>query len=126
MLAGATAVAGAGFLPWVRTGERERSAFELIDAARMLDVLDSTALRALAVAFYFVPLVAALGWVAELSQSPRLATALALVAATMGLLAAVGVELAAVPALTGVRATLLAAAAVTVGGTYEWLERRTT
>jgi hypothetical protein len=126
MLTGATAMAGAGFLPWVRTGERERSAFELIDAARMLDVLDSGVLRALAVAFYFVPLVAALGWVAELSEQPRLATALAVATALMGLLAALGVELAEVPALTGVRATLLAAAAVTAGGTYELLERRTT
>ena len=126
MLAGATAVAGAGFLPWVRTGERERSAFELIDAARMLDVLDSSVLRALAVAFYFVPLVAALGWVAELSGQSRLATVLAVSATVMGLLAALGIELAAIPALTGVRATLAAAMAVIVGGTYELLERRTT
>ena len=126
MLAGATAVAGAGFLPWVRTGERERSAFELVDAARVLDVLDSNVLRALAVAFYFVPLVAALGWVAELSQQPRLAAALAAATTMMGLLVAVGVEMAAIPALTGVRATLLAAVAVAAGGTYELMERRTT
>ena len=119
-------VAGAGFLPWVRTGERERTAFELIDAARTLHFLDSGVLRLLAAAFYFVPLAAALGWVAELSQQPRLARALAGLTALFGSLVALGVETAAVPALAGVRATLVAAVAVIVGGTYELLERRTT
>ena len=126
MLAGTAVVAGAGFLPWVRTGERERTAFELIDAARTLHVLDSTLLRLLAAAFYFVPLAAALAWVADLSQQPRIATVLAGLTALLGLLVALGVETAAVPALAGVRATLVAVAVVIGGGTYELLERRTT
>src|SRR5688572_13235763 len=92
MLTGATVIAGAGFLPWVRTGERERSAFELVDAARVLDVLDSGVLRTLALAFYFLPLVAMLGWVAELSKQPRVATLLAGLVATTGLVVALGVE----------------------------------
>lgn len=126
MLGGAAVVAAAGFLPWVRTGERERSAFELIDAARMLDVLDSTLLRALATAFYFVPLVAMLCWVAELAQQPRVAAVLGIACGLLGLLVALGIETAAVTALAGVRATLIAAVAVIVGGTYGLLEKRAT
>jgi hypothetical protein len=126
MLAGAALVAAAGFLPWVRTGERERSAFELIDAARMLHVLDSGVVRVLAVAFYFVPFTAMLCWVAVLSQQPRAAAVLAIGTGLLGLLVAIGVETAAVTALSGVRATLVAAVAVIVGGTFELLERRTT
>lgn len=126
MLAGAALVAATGFLPWVRTGERERSAFELIDAARMLDVLDSGVLRALAVAFYFVPFAAMLCFVAVLSQQPRIAAVLAIGTGLLGLLVALGVETAAVTALSGVRATVVAAVAVIVGGTFELLEKRTT
>ena len=44
----------------------------------------------------------------------------------LGLLVALGVETAAVTALSGVRATLVAAVAVIVGGTFELFERRTT
>jgi hypothetical protein len=49
------------FLPWVRTGHRNRTSFEVISAARELDVLRSPLERVVAAAWYAMPLAAALG-----------------------------------------------------------------
>lgn len=119
MLVAIVAEAVAGFLPWLRTGERERSAYELIDAARTLDVLDSAVVRGLALAWFLVPLAAAVCCLAVLLHARRAAALLAVGTGLLGAGFALRVELAPLPALSGVHLTLIAALAVVVGGTFE-------
>lgn len=124
MLAGVAAEALCGFLPWLRTGERQRSAYELIDTARSLDALDSAPVRALAAAWYFVPLAAALCWLGVLLDRRRpvgpMTVAAALLAVVTGLLGtsfALLLERSAIPVRPGAHATLVAALAAVAGGT---------
>lgn len=124
MLVAIVVEAVAGFLPWIRTGQRERSGFELVDTARTLDVLDSGVQRGLALALYLVPLAAALCWFAVLMHRRRAAAVLAIATGVVGAIVALSVERAAVASLSGVRATLIAALAVLVGGTFELVGRR--
>jgi hypothetical protein len=119
MLVGIVGEAAAGFLPWLRTGERERNGYELIDAARTLDVLDSAVVRIMALAWFVVPLAAALCCLAVLLQAPRVAAALAIATGLLGAGFALRVELTPLPALSGAHLTLAAAVAVVVGGTLE-------
>lgn len=109
----------AGFLPWLRTGERERSAYELVDAARSLDVLDSAVVRALAVAWFLVPLAAMLCCLALLLHARRVAALLAIGTGLLGAGFALRLELAPLPSLFGARLTLIAALVVVVAGTAE-------
>jgi hypothetical protein len=76
----ATGAVAASLLPWVRIGTRERSSYELLAAARRLEVLDRGAERALLVAWRFLPLVVALGWLALFVGRRRLAGAAGLLA----------------------------------------------
>jgi hypothetical protein len=58
VLAGAVGVAGASFLPWVRSGSAHRSSYEVVEAADRLGVVSGTG--ALAVrAWFLLPLVVA-------------------------------------------------------------------
>jgi hypothetical protein len=109
----------AGFLPWLRTGERERSAFELVDAARNLEVLDSAVVRGLAMAWFLVPLAAALCCLALLLHARRAAALLAIGTGLLGAGFALRVELTPLPALSGAHLTLIASLAVVVAGTVE-------
>jgi hypothetical protein len=111
-----------GFLPWLRSGQRQRNGFELIDAARTLDALDSTTQRALALGMYLVPLAATLCCLAVLLDRRRTAAAIALVTGLLGLVAALSIEWAPLPSLIGVHATLLAAVVVFGGGLAELLK----
>jgi hypothetical protein len=113
-----------GFLPWIRSGQRQRNGFELVDAARTLDVLDSGVQRALAAAWYLVPLAAALCWLAMLLHRYRTAAGVAITTGLIGGLVAVSVEQAAIPSLVGVRTTLFSALAVVAGATIELVEGR--
>ncbi|MGH9211439.1 MAG: hypothetical protein ACRD2C_12270 [Acidimicrobiales bacterium] len=122
MLAGLAVEAVAGFLPWIRTGQRERNGFELIDAARTLDVLESGVHRAFALAWYVVPLAATLCWLAVLLHRPRIGALLALTTGLLGLATAFSLEQTDVPTLVGVRAVLIAAAAVVAGAILELVE----
>jgi hypothetical protein len=79
-LVAATCAVAASLLPWVRTGARERSSYELLAAARRLEVLDSGAEHALLVAWRFVPLVVALGWLALALGWRRVAAAAGVIA----------------------------------------------
>ena len=127
MLTAVAAEALAGFLPWVRSGRRERTSFELIDAARTLDVLDSGLARGLAVAWYLVPLAAALCWLAVLLHFRRTAAVVAIAVGLLGVGLAFSIERAPVASLAGVRATLVAGVAVIAGAGIELMvERRTT
>jgi hypothetical protein len=109
----------AGFLPWLRTGERERSAYELVDAARSLDVLDSAVVRGLAMAWFLVPLAAALCCLAMLLHARRVAALLAIGTGLLGAGFSLRVELAPLPALSGAHLTLITSLVVVVAGTVE-------
>lgn len=71
------------FLPWVRTGRRDRTSFELISAARELDVLRSPLERVAATAWYLMPLLAAL---VALTAALAARRAMGLMAITTGFL----------------------------------------
>jgi hypothetical protein len=122
MLAAVGVEALAGFFPWIRTGQRERNGFELIDAARTLDVLDSGIQRGLALAWYLVPLAAALCWLAALLHLHRIAALLAIGTGLLGTGIALSVERVPMPSLLGVHVALIAALAVVAGGILELLE----
>lgn len=122
LLAATAATAVGGFLPWLRSGQRDRSGFELIDAARTLNALDSTTHRLLALGLYLVPLAAALCWLAVLLDRPRFAGGIAVALGLLSLLAALSIERAPLPALTGVRATLVASVVAFGGGMAELLK----
>lgn len=125
VLAGAVGMeAVAGFLPWLRTGQRERNGFELVDAARSLDVLDAPWQRAIATLWYLVPLAATLCCLALLLHRPRTAAGLAVGAGAVGLCITLLVELAAIPVLVGLRVGLVAALAAVVAGSLELVPHR--
>lgn len=122
MLAAVAAQTVTCFLPWVRTGQRERNAFELVDAARTLDVLDSGVLRGLALALYLVPLAATLCWLAVLLHRQRVAAGLAVGMGLFGIVISFSLEQTAITSLQGVRATLVTALAVILGATLDLME----
>jgi hypothetical protein len=114
VLAGAVGVAGASFLPWVRSGRAHRSSYEVVEAADRLGVVSGAG--ALAVrAWFLLPLVVAGACLAASVGRPRLAVALGGLA---GAAAALLVHLVGRSALTtelGWTATLVAGAVVLVG-----------
>lgn len=65
----------ASFLPWFRSGHRARSSFELIGAARTLDLVQGWQLRTLTALWYFIPLLVAVTWTAGALRRDRLAAA---------------------------------------------------
>lgn len=125
LLVAMAVLAVSGFLPWLRSGHRERTGFELIDAARTLHALDSTTVRVLALGMYLLPLAATLSWLALLTERPRTAAVIAVVAGLLGFLAALSIQRTPLPALIGVRAALIAAVVAIGGGLAELLSGRT-
>jgi lipopolysaccharide export LptBFGC system permease protein LptF len=127
MLVGIVGEALAGFLPWLQTGERQRNGYELIDAARALDVeaLEPLLWRSLALAWYLAPLAAAVCCLAALLHARRTAAVLAVVTGLVGAAVALLVELGIpAPARSGVALTLITAVAGLVGGTVELVVAR--
>lgn len=125
MLVAVAIEAAAGFLPWVRTGQRERTSFELISSARSLGVLDSGLERTLALAWYLVPLAATLAWLATLLHRERIGAALAVAAGVLGVGMVWAIDHGPIATLVGVRATLCAALVATAGGTLVLAGRET-
>lgn len=125
LLLAMAALAASGFLPWLSSGQRDRNGFELIDAARSLDTLDSTIQRGFALSMYLVPLAAALCWLAVLLERPRTAAVLAVATGLLTFLMALSIERAPFPSLVGARVTLGAAVVAIGGGTAELLRGRT-
>lgn len=83
-LVGAAVVVGASFLPWARSGSAGRTSYGLVRAAERLDLLDGTA-ATLAMSWYFVPLAAALAFLAAAAGRPLLAVAVAAIVGAAGL-----------------------------------------
>ena len=63
------------FLPWLRSGNRARSSFELISAARGLGLIEGWQVRALTALWYFIPLLVAVTWTASALRRDRLVAA---------------------------------------------------
>ncbi len=115
-------------LPWVRTGARERSSYELLAAARRLGVLTSGFERGALVVWPFLPLLVALGWLAFALGRRRAAAVAVVVAGVLAVTVAADVwQQAALTPLTAVRGTIVLGV-LTVGGAGVALalERRAT
>lgn len=70
----------AAYLPWLRTGHVTRNSFQMMRTAELLDVVTGVAAVALR-AWYLVPVLVALVWLAAALDRPRLMATLALVLA---------------------------------------------
>jgi hypothetical protein len=115
LVAGGVEVAAA-FLPWVRTGERERNSFELIGVARRLHVLQSAWEQPASAAWYFVPFVVALALVAAAIGRRAVAGALLAVAGLAGALVGLAVAGAPLGVLPGLRVTIVSAVGAGAAG----------
>ena len=122
-VAGAMGVLAASFLPWARSGEAGRTSYEIVAAARRLDVVHGVWATA-AAGWYLVPLlVVATGLAAALGRRVATATLSAVVgSAAAGLAAAV--EASPLDAEMGTSVALAAGATALVGAARLAWERR--
>ena len=122
-VAGTLGVLGASFLPWARSGSASRTSYEVVEAARRLELVDGV-WASLALSWFFVPLlVVCAGLSATLGRPVATATLSAVVGSTaVGLAAAV--EASPLDAEVGTSVALAAGAMALVGaGRLAW-ERR--
>jgi hypothetical protein len=113
--AGSGVVAVAGFLPWARSGSRQRSSFDLARLADRLDLVDGRWTSILLALWAMIPLLAALTLLAAVFERPRPVLASAGLASALGV---TGVALAArtpLPLSAGVWVALGGAAVGLVG-----------
>ena len=78
-------MAAAAVLPWHRSGEVERSAFELARAADSLGLVTGGPRRLLFVCLAVLPLVAALALAAAVADRPRVAGVMSCIVGGVGL-----------------------------------------
>lgn len=83
-------MAAAALLPWHRSGEVERSAFELARAADALGLVTGGPRRLLFLCLAVLPLLAALALAAAVAQRPRVVGVMSCIVGVVGL-ASVGV-----------------------------------
>jgi hypothetical protein len=112
--AGAALVLVAAFLPWIHTGARTRDSFHLMRTAELLDVVTGAATFALR-AWYLVPALVALVWLAAALDRRRLMAALAAVLVVVTAAAAIVVLRSGVPVARGPDLALLASAVTAAG-----------
>jgi hypothetical protein len=112
---GAGVVAGAGFLPWARSGRTPRSSFDLARLADRLDLVGARWQELLLAIWITVPLLAALGLLGAALDRPRPALVAAGLASVLGTIAVVLATRTPLPLLYGVWVTL-AGAVVGIGG----------
>jgi hypothetical protein len=104
------------FLPWVRTGNRDRTSFEVIGAARELDVLRSPVERILAAAWYGMPLLAALAVLAAALGARRVMAVFAIGAGALGVAVGLGVATAPFAHYAPLTVSLVASAVAIIAG----------
>lgn len=78
-VAGLATVVLASFAPWLRSGERTRSSYDLVQVVDRIDVLDGGSLRWLPTAWVCVPLLAAIAIACFVGGAPRWAAGLSAV-----------------------------------------------
>ena len=122
-VAGTLGVLGASFLPWAHSGEVARTSYQVVEAARALDVVDGVWAGA-ARGWYLVPLLAVgTGLAAALGRRAATATLSAVVgSAAVGL--AVAVKASPLGAGVGTSVALAAGVAALVGTARLAWERR--
>jgi hypothetical protein len=83
---GGAAVLIVAFLPWVRSGERDRNSFELLRSADRLDLLDGVVQRAAQIGWLLLPVAVGIVVVALALGHGRIAAAGALAAGLASLI----------------------------------------
>lgn len=116
-------MAAAGFLPWGRSGRRDRSSYELVAVADRLDVVSGTAATA-ARLWYAAPAAAAVVWLAAVTGRRGVALAVGGVLAAAGIALAVAVRRSPLVARPGVPVTLVSAGVVGIGVVLALVEGR--
>ena len=123
-------VAGTGiallgtFLPWVRSGERDRSSYDLAEVVRRLGLLSSPAARAAVWCWSAVPVVLAIGLGAMLLRGGVAARCVATITSLYPLVVAVWLWQSPVQVRVGVPVTAVGAALVLLGGVLPTVTRR--
>lgn len=114
---GALSLVGS-FLPWMRTGERSRSSYELADVARRLNILSGGFERGVVRVWPFVPMVTVLAVLALVFWFGALSRVVAVVVALFVLGVALLVTNAPVDSLGGTQVTAVGAALVMVAALW--------
>ena len=83
---GGAAVLVVAFLPWVRSGERDRNSFELLRSADRLDLIDGVVQRAAQIGWLLLPVAVGMVVVALALGHGRIAAAGALAAGLASLI----------------------------------------
>jgi len=121
----ALAVLSVAFLPWAHSGQRERAAFALARTARNLRLADTVPLRILLVAYYVMPLLVAVTWLAAVGGKWAFAAAAAALSGAVAVAAGAVVLYAPVRPGAGPWASMVAGmAALAGGGWLAWEQRR--
>lgn len=120
---GALGVLGTSFMPWARSGSSSRTSYELVAAARRLDVVSGTG-ATLARGWYLVPLVVAGAWLAAALGRPLVAAVSSAVVGVATLALVVAVKASPLPADTGSNLALAAGVLALLGaGRLAWEQR---
>jgi hypothetical protein len=112
---GLAVVVAASFGPWLRSGERVRSSYELFQVVDRLGFLGDGVIRWLPRLWVCVPLLAALALALYVVGRPRIAAAATAVVGGAALLVGVGLQAAPLPAEWGSRLAAAGGAAALLG-----------
>lgn len=110
--AGAVAILVGSFLPWLRSGRRGRSSYELYGLAERLDFAGGTLARGLVALWPLVPLVVVAAALAAWSSRRYVSTGLAILAACYVVVVCIVAWRAPLPAMVGVAVTFVGAVAL--------------
>lgn len=120
---GVIGVLGASFLPWARSGSATRTSYELVAAARRLEVVSGVG-ATLARGWYLLPLVVACTWLAATLRRPLVAAVSSAVVGTATLALVAAVKASPLPADTGTTLSLIAGIVALVGAARLAWEQR--
>ncbi len=115
-VAGLAVVVVASFGPWLRSGERVRSSYDLVKVVDRIEVLDGGALRWLSTVWVCVPLLAAIALACFVGGAPRWAATVGAVVGAFALLAGWAVLDAPLRAEWGTRVAVVGGALVLISG----------
>ena len=110
--AGALAIVVGSFLPWLRSGRRGRSSYEMYALAKRLDFGDGPAARGLVAMWPVVPLVVVAAALAAWSSRHHVSAGLAVLGALYVAVVCVVAWRAPLPAMVGVAVTFIGAVAL--------------
>jgi len=121
--AGASAaVVAASLLPWVRSGEVDRSGFALAGAARRAGLSDIRLVRAVIDAWFVLPALAAAAWTAATMRREKTAAVFSILTGAVGIGNGIAVLASHVETRAGPPASIAAGAVAMASGF--WLARQ--